>query len=297
MSQVISFTNYRPAPRYDTLPWTGVNIEEATDPGGPWTQIDSITFLVPDVDPADPQARSFTTELASSLPDLWYRIIFFDATDDTSEATIPIQNTLVVPSSRDYITLASLKATLEMSGHSYADEDMVVSITAASREVDYLTNRRFWLDDAPNQRVYIPRWSRVQIDDIFTVTTISATSGTSTSTLVNGTDFSLLPLNAAADGRPFETIQFLSTAGVFPDMGLPSVSVTGTFGWPVVPQNVVAATTILAARILRRQREAPFGIVTVGIEQGAVARISQTDPDVMALLSDFTKEKVLIALA
>jgi hypothetical protein len=78
-------------------------------------------------------------------------------------------------------------------------------------------------------------------------------------------------------------------------MGMPSLVVTGVFGWPTVPDGVVTATTILATRILRRQREAPFGIVTVGIEQGAVARIGRTDPDVQNALCDFIKSSAMIA--
>lgn len=200
-------------------------------------------------------------------------------------------------SSSDYITTTQLKATLEMTGLTFADADLASSITSASRIVDNITKRRFWSDDEPSTRVYMPSWSRITIDDVFDVTDVSAISSGTETTLEDGTDYSFLPLNAVADGVPFGTLQMLTGSASMPDLNVPSVSITGTFGWQEVPANVVTATTILATRILRRQREAPFGIVTIGIEQGAVARIMNTDPDVMALLDKYVKEKVLIGLA
>lgn len=204
----------------------------------------------------------------------------------------------IAPGGRDYITAAQLKKTLEMTGLTFADDDISTSISAASRAIDYMTNRHFWKDNAPTTRTYIPRWSQVDIDDLITCTGCTATIGSNIYSMTRTSDYELLPLNASADGRPYETLRFLYDTAVYvPDFGVPSLAVSGTFGWPSIPESVVAATTILATRILRRQREAPFGIVTVGIEQGAVARIAQTDPDVQALLSDFMKGKVLISLA
>jgi len=162
-----------------------------------------------------------------------------------------------------------------------------VSIGAASRAVDEYCHRRFYLDETSNTRTYIPTWSQVQIDDLVTQDSVSVSG----STVVEGTDYVMLPFNAPLDVRPYEKIQFLGTLS----LGLPSVTVEGVFGWPAVPAGVVAATTIIATRLLRRQREAPFGIVTVGIEQGAVARIAQSDPDVQKALCDYVKEQVMIA--
>jgi hypothetical protein len=41
-------------------------------------------------------------------------------------------------------------------------------------------------------------------------------------------------------------------------------------------------------------REAPFGIVTVGIDQGAAMRIARTDPDVYALICNYTRHQPFI---
>jgi hypothetical protein len=57
-----------------------------------------------------------------------------------------------------------------------------------------------------------------------------------------------------------------------------------------VPAQVKEATSILAARLIRRMREAPFGVVVVGgIDVGAAARIARVDPDVRFLLEPFTR--------
>jgi hypothetical protein len=73
-----------------------------------------------------------------------------------------------------------------------------------------------------------------------------------------------------------------------------SVAVTGQFGWPAVPAQVIEATTILATRLLRRAREAPFGVVGLGID-GAAVRISRFDPDVGFLLDPLVKGSGVLA--
>ena len=50
------------------------------------------------------------------------------------------------------------------------------------------------------------------------------------------------------------------------------------------------ATLIIASRLLRRVREAPFGVISFGLE-GAM-RIARTDPDVTALLAEFDRAPV-----
>lgn len=92
MAQVITFENYLPSARYDATPWTEADIEESTTADGPWTLLETIALSPVDADPANPAYRDFTTELASDDEDLWYRIVFKDATGDESQATTPVQN-------------------------------------------------------------------------------------------------------------------------------------------------------------------------------------------------------------
>jgi hypothetical protein len=100
---VVTFENYTPAPRATGgTPWTEVRIEEAPLSTGPWTQID-VKYLSPvDTDPANPQGRDFTTELAT-LEQGWYRVIFADADGDTSQPSEPLLNapSYILPTTRE----------------------------------------------------------------------------------------------------------------------------------------------------------------------------------------------------
>ena len=91
MSVVVSFERFLPPARYDALPWTEARIEESADEDGSYTQIDIHTLSPVDADPANPEYRSFTTELGTD-DDYWYRVVFADADGDISIATVPIQN-------------------------------------------------------------------------------------------------------------------------------------------------------------------------------------------------------------
>jgi hypothetical protein len=52
---------------------------------------------------------------------------------------------------------------------------------------------------------------------------------------------------------------------------------------------VQEATGLLATKLLRRVREAPFGIVALGIDPAAAMRIAKVDPDVAFLLGPYTR--------
>ena len=92
MTQVVTFEDYLPSPRYDSLPWTSVKIEEGAAVDGPWTLIDTIA-MAPDADPANPAYRNFTTANANDASDLWYRLTFYDAAGAFAQPTYPVQNT------------------------------------------------------------------------------------------------------------------------------------------------------------------------------------------------------------
>jgi len=92
MSQVVTFEDYLPSPRYDALPWTSVKIEEGASSSGPWTLIDTVALSPLDADPANPQFRNVTTANADDAADLWYRLTFTDAGGDFTLPTFPVQN-------------------------------------------------------------------------------------------------------------------------------------------------------------------------------------------------------------
>src|ERR1035437_6126382 len=110
-------------------------------------------------------------------------------------------------SATGYVTSEVLKATLGIAGSSYADDDMDAAIASASRVMEKMCNRRFWLDDdATSVRYYSPDGpaDRMDIDDLVVLTSITSDedgSFTFANTWTLNTDFILNPLNAAADGE------------------------------------------------------------------------------------------------
>lgn len=197
-----------------------------------------------------------------------------------------------------YVTSAAFKATLTLTGETFADADITVALEAASRGIDRLCRRRFYPDTDANQiRYYQPLNGTVYVDDLITLTALATDDygyGAYTTTWTLNTDFTLAPDNAVADGEPWRTIETHPLgAHTFPNSYPRGVKVTGKFGWTAPPSQVVAATTILAARLMRRSREAPFGIVTVGIDTGTAMRIGQTDPEVPFLLAPYMRGPVV----
>lgn len=194
----------------------------------------------------------------------------------------------------DYITSAALKATLTLTGETYADADVAAAITAASRAIDESCNRRFWDDADANQvRHYTPTSnSLVLIDDVVTVTSVKTdTAGdySYATTLVADTDFLLEPFNAVDDSRPYTALRANPRTGYVFYRYPKWVQVTGKFGWSAVPAAISQATTIHAARLLKRSREAPFGVTSLGGLDGVGVRVVRFDPDVEALINPYRR--------
>lgn len=193
----------------------------------------------------------------------------------------------------EYITVSELKSTLTLTGESFADPDLELAITAASRQVDHITDRRFWLDDLGDDdddfqvRYFTADASGlvwvddlVQVDELATDADIARTF---TSVWTAGTDYLLEPANAVADGLPYTAIRLSPGSSLLFPSYRGAVRVTGQFGWPAVPDEVKLATKMIASRLVKRAREAPFGVAGVGFD-GAAVRIVSQDPDVLALL-------------
>ena len=110
MSYVVSFYGYRPAARYDGLPWTTVAIDEGASSLGPWTTIDTKTLTPADSDPSAPATRHFTTTLAT-LANGWYRVRWRDAALN-EELTTPVYHAAAVAT---LATLADVQRVLQYS--------------------------------------------------------------------------------------------------------------------------------------------------------------------------------------
>jgi hypothetical protein len=204
-----------------------------------------------------------------------------------------------------YANPEEVKKMLTLSGTTFADEEIGVALTVASDALDELCGgRKFRLDTSAQAedttRYYRPMSpTTVIIDDIVKLTTVMVDNdgdGDFEWEFEEGQHFFLWPYNAVADGRPYTQLQ-LNTAKAtraFPSWYGRSVEVTGIFGWPAIPSFLRAATSMLAVRLVKRMREAPFGVaVSSGIEVGSAVRIARSDPDIMSLCEPYTREKVV----
>lgn len=187
-----------------------------------------------------------------------------------------------------YVDTDDLKATLGISNTDFADADLDRAAAAGSGIVDSICGRSFAAAGEDDETRYYRAEDAgvLRIDDLVEVTSVAVdrdNDGTYEETLAVGTDVRLGPPNAAADGQPYTFLESLN--GVRLDTSGGYVRVVGRFGWPSPPQEVVQAAGILAARLLRRSREAPFAVVFDAA--GGSSRIGRNDPEVRALLSRY----------
>jgi hypothetical protein len=207
----------------------------------------------------------------------------------------------------DYLEREDLKRTLSLEGMSAADNDIDLAISSASRAVEQLTGRRFWPDPDVNQTRYFTArsYDYVDVGDLITLTSLTFDWDGDNVYELNWTALPALwmldPPNAPADGFPYQAIRTRKASrnmmwdewdGVYGGSSFPTseaaVKVVGRFGWLTAPPQVEQATGLIASRLLKRKREAPFGVAALGVD-GVGVRIAGSDPDVEMLLRPFVR--------
>ena len=193
-----------------------------------------------------------------------------------------------------YCTLADVKGALRIpSADTIDDALLTTAINSASRQIDGVADRVFYSEEAV--RVYVPESSiLVNTDDIQTVTTLETSSGDGFTVEIPSTDFQLEPLNGIAGGIPGPFTRIRATgAFLFPVFSQRSVNldeatvrVTGTFGWPEVPDAVKQAAILLSIRIFKRL-DSPLAVA--GFGDLGVVRVGRVDPDVDALIHPYKR--------
>jgi hypothetical protein len=200
-----------------------------------------------------------------------------------------------------YATLAEIKAYMSISDTT--DDSLLENLVeSASRSIDRIANRRFYLDATASARLY-RAYSNifVFVDDIGTtsnlvVKTDEDGNGTYSKTLTLNTDYILDPLTSQSLNRPFTQLTMVSNTEswpIFPGItsnGLrPGVQVTARWGWPSVPDDLNMACLILTADLYKR-KDAPGGIL--GLGDLGVVRMSPIGRDVTAMVRAYKKEVI-----
>jgi hypothetical protein len=198
-----------------------------------------------------------------------------------------------------YATLNEAKGFLSISDN--VDDTLLENmIESASRSIDRIANRRFYLDSTASARQYrVSSPVILYTDDIGTTSSLVVQTdddgdGVFETTLTLNTDYIMDPLTALSLGRPFTQITIVSTSNTFPifpglfQNGLrPGVQVTARFGWPSVPDDINQACLILTADLYKR-KDSPGGILGLG-DLGAI-RMSPLGRDVTQIVRAYRKE-------
>jgi hypothetical protein len=195
--------------------------------------------------------------------------------------------------SNGYATLAELKSYLKIED-SMEDTLLEHIVEAASRSIDRIANRRFYLDSSASARTYRPSdLLRVFVDDFgstsgLVVKTDPNSAGIYQTTLVVNTDFITEPVNAAAKGRPWNYITIVSGESFsLPTNYRPQVEVTARWGWPSVPDDINQATLILSADLYKR-KDSIGGVL--GLSELGAIRMSPLGRDITAMVRAYKRE-------
>lgn len=192
-----------------------------------------------------------------------------------------------------YVTLADLKTYLKIDD-SMDDTTLERIITSASRSIDRMTNRRFYVDAAATARTYrAPNSYFVSTDDIGSTTDLVAKTdpddnGVYQTTFTYNADFICQPLNALAVGRPYTSIVLVSLSQAFTSDTLrPNVEVTARWGWPAVPQDIAEACLILSADLYKR-KDSIGGVL--GLSELGAIRMSPLGRDIGSIVRAYRRE-------
>jgi len=188
-----------------------------------------------------------------------------------------------------YCTLADVKASLRITD-TIDDALIENSINAASRMIDQYCNRYFYSGQPDEVRYYKANDAyNCWIDDCQTITTLRTAQ--SSPIVYNqtwtSTDFQTIPANTLANGAYQPINQLIAVYNYFFPTWQESnlIQVTGTFGWPSVPEPVKFACIIQASRLFKRL-ESPLGVA--GVSDIGIMRVgSNIDGDVAQLINPF----------
>jgi len=199
-----------------------------------------------------------------------------------------------------YATLAEFQNYTGMTTLTAAETSSIENaIEAASRSIDRIANRRFYLDANASPRLYRPvDIYRLIVDDIGSTTSLAVNldatgNGNYTDTLTLNTDYILDPVNAPQKNRPYTTVTLVGSSGTaswpFPSSFRPSVQVTARWGWPSVPDDIVEACLILSADYMKRASSVG-GVV--GLSELGAIRMSPLGRDIAAIVRAYRREVV-----
>ena len=196
-----------------------------------------------------------------------------------------------------YCTISEFQAYANMPSIS-ADEQATIekAIDAASRTIDRIANRRFYMDTTATARLYrTTDFYTLAVDDIGSLTGIqvafdSTGNGNYNDVQTYDVDYILDPVSAPQLQRPYTRITMVGpTTFPLPISRRPQVQVTAKYGWyeGTPPDDVVEACLILSADYVKRASS--VGGVLGLSELGAI-RMSPLGRDIAAIVRAYRRE-------
>jgi hypothetical protein len=195
--------------------------------------------------------------------------------------------TITVNDEPVYTNIADVKTYLGLTGTAW-DAELTADVATAARDIDQDCDQ-FFYETEEQIRAYIPQNPGYCITDPMSeFVALTAQE----SVWVLDQDFMLEPQNSALQGQPFTAIRTIARPFIFTLSQIPAgwagfdgrVYVTAKFGWPAVPNQIVQANKILAARYFHR-RNAPLGVISFSNE--VAFRMAGADADAAKLLVPF----------
>ena len=193
-----------------------------------------------------------------------------------------------------YATLTEVKLFLGITD-SVDDTLLEGMVEAASRSIDRMANRRFYLDINASARLYRANDAlQLFVDDIGSATGLAVAidsdgNGSYDTALTLNTDYILDPITAPSLNRPWNVVTIVSASAAFPAPlnYRPGVQVTAKWGWPSIPDDINQACMILTADLYKR-KDAPGGIIGLG-DLGAI-RMSPVGRDITQMVRAYRRE-------
>jgi hypothetical protein len=247
-------------------------------------------------------AVTYSGVFAATTAGVWLvRFVATGAVTDAEDAQVYVAPTLTANA---YTTLPELKVALSLPVADVADDDdLQDAIAVASRQVDADCGRHFYqVTEARTFPATDLIWLRLgEYGDLVSVTSLKTDpSGDGTfETTWDPADYQLLcadgtpNVNAGPEPRPYRRIKAVA-ARTFPVHGsyrTNLVEVTGTWGWPQVPDRVRRAARVMAAEVFKL-RDAPFG--AVGMADLGIIRVRE-NPKYLRLIADYRLYPVPVA--
>lgn len=222
-----------------------------------------------------------------------------------SGGVAPTESEPEAPSENNLITLAELKSAMNIAAgdvDAVRDGRLEIAIRDASAAVRRFADRAFGIPETLGTRQY--EWDAsgyLDIDDAMAVTTIVFTFG--------GFEFPIEPFYwrpEPQEGPPYTYLTIPHWAGIYdPEMGftknldviskdrgwpglIPTVKVTGSWGWPEVPPDVKRATIYTAADMSEKpgnyvsESIAGYSYTTSNRTSGSPTAIPSVAQDILA---------------